>query len=332
MGFPLQRFQRLRRSEKLRALVRETDLNLEELILPLFVRSGKVQKRPIRSLPGHFQHAERSASQEIKACEKLGLGAALIFGVPENKDAHGSGAYDPEGVVARSIATIKHAAPNFSIIADVCLCQYTDHGHCGLLKKNGRSRSQTVIDNDATLELLGRTAVVYARAGADLIAPSDMMDGRVRAIRQALDEAGFPQTPILSYAAKFASNFYGPFRQAAGSAPAFGDRRGYQLDPANPEEALREIKEDIEEGADMVMVKPGLGYLDILYRAKQKFGVPIAAYQVSGEYAMIDQAARQGLLDRKGAVLESLICLKRAGADAIITYFAKETAQNRWIV
>jgi porphobilinogen synthase len=319
MGFPKTRLRRLRKNEALRRLVRETSLCADGLVYPLFVCAGEGLKKAIRSLEGCFHFSPDMAAAEAKEVAGLGIPAVLLFGLPERKDQTGSAAWDEDGVVQQTIRRIKDATPELVVITDVCLCEYTSHGHCGVVV-DGQ------VDNDATNELLAKVALSHARAGADMVAPSDMMDGRVGVIRRALDEGGFSQTAIMAYSAKFASCFYGPFREAADCAPSFGDRRSYQMDPANSDEAMREIQLDIEEGADIVMVKPALCYLDIIYRAKQRFGVPIAAYNVSGEYMMVQSAAKAGLLDKQKAVLEMLGAIKRAGADIIITYFAKDVA------
>jgi porphobilinogen synthase len=323
MAFPRTRLRRLRRTPSLRGLVRETRVDAGDLVLPVFVTLGDDQEEPIESMPGVMRHSIGHAVAEAREAEALGLPAVLLFGLPAAKDAEGSGAWDDEGVVQLATRAIKEACPELLVIADLCLCEYTDHGHCGLLRPDGS------VDNDGSVELLARTAVSQARAGADVVAPSDMMDGRVAAIRDALDDEGFAETPILAYSAKFASAFYGPFREAADSTPAFGDRRGYQMDPANAREALREVGLDVEEGADMVMVKPALPYLDVLARVREATELPIAAYHVSGEYAMLEAAAAQGWLDRRAAALEALTSIKRAGADVIITYYAKDAA--RWL-
>jgi porphobilinogen synthase len=319
---PTERPRRLRRTAALRRLVAETAVTPDKLIQPLFIVPGRGERRPIPSLPGQFHLSPDEAAKEARALAALGVGGVLLFGLPATKDAAGSSAKDPEGPVPLAVAAIKAAVPDLPVFTDVCLCEYTDHGHCGIVV-DGQ------VDNDATLPHLAEMAVVHARAGADVVAPSDMMDGRVRAIRQALDEEGFPHVAVLSYAAKYASAFYGPFREAAGSAPAFGDRRSYQMDPANGREALREIRLDLAEGADAVMVKPALPYLDVIARARAVVDVPLFAYQVSGEYAMIEAAAAAGLLDREGALLESLTAIRRAGADAIITYYARRVAEGR---
>jgi porphobilinogen synthase len=321
--FPQTRLRRLRRTSAMRGLVRETKLDAADLILPLFVTHGSGPAEPIQAMPGVARHSIDGAVAEAREVEALGLPGVLLFGIPAHKDAEGSGAWDEEGVVQLATRAIKDACPGLIVIADLCLCEYTDHGHCGLVDADGR------IDNDASVELLVRTAVSQARAGADIIAPSDMMDGRVGAIRAALDEEGFAEIPIMAYSAKFASAFYGPFREAAGSTPSFGDRRSYQMDPANAREALREVAEDVAEGADMVMVKPALPYLDILRRVRESTDLPLAAYHVSGEYAMLKAAAENGWLDERAAALEALTSIRRAGADVVITYYAKDAA--RWL-
>ncbi len=318
MPFPIDRPRRLRRSAGLRRLVRETRVTTADLIDPLFIVEATGVREEVASMPGVFRSSVDRLEQEIEAVVEAGIGAVILFGIPAHKDARGSGAYAAEGVVQQAVKRVKELAPDLTVITDVCLCEYTDHGHCGVVE------GETVL-NDPTLELLARTAVSQAAAGADIIAPSDMMDGRVARIRAALDEAGFDQVAILSYAAKFASAFYGPFRDAADSAPAFGDRRAYQLDPANAREALREVDLDVEEGADMLMVKPALPYLDVLHRVRMRYEeLPLAAYQVSGEYAMVKAAARAGWVDGTRVMVESLTAIKRAGADLILTYFAKE--------
>ncbi|MCH2695072.1 MAG: porphobilinogen synthase [Acidobacteriia bacterium] len=301
-------------------MVCETRLSLTNLIYPLFVCPGKTVKREITSMPGNFNLSIDQIVEECHQVSSLGIPAVLLFGIPTSKDKMGASAYDENGIVPSAVRAIKLAEPHLLVITDVCLCGYTDHGHCGVLH-NGD------VDNDATLDLLAKTALVHARAGADLIAPSDMMDGRVAAIREILDSSGFEQTPILSYAAKYASAFYGPFREAASSAPKAGDRKSYQMDPGNQREAIREVALDIEEGADIIMVKPAMPYLDIIFRVKSEFSVPVAAYQVSGEYASLTAAHKNGWLDQKNTIIESLTCIKRAGADWIITYFAKIAAQ-----
>jgi len=318
--------RRLRRSEPLRALVRETALSPGDLIYPLFLCPGKGVRRPVGSMPGVFNLSVDEAVREAEEAAKLGLAGLLLFGLPEAKDEQATGAWEANGIVQQALRALKQsaAAKNLVLIADVCLCEYTSHGHCGVVVKSGGSFE---VDNDPTLDLLARTAVSQAQAGADVVAPSDMMDGRVAAIRKALDAAGFAQTPILSYASKFASAFYGPFREAADSAPQFGDRRSYQMDSANLREAMREIELDLEEGADMVLMKPAMPYLDVVHAARQRFGVPMGAYQVSGEYSMLHAAFEKGWLDPKRAMLESLLGIRRAGADFIVTYFAKDAAR-----
>jgi porphobilinogen synthase len=323
MAFPQTRMRRLRASPALRGLVRETDLRAGQLVLPLFVAETGPPREPIPGMAGVERLSILEAVEEARATAELGIGAVLLFGIPAEKDAEGSSAWDGEGVVQLCVRALKDALPELLVITDVCLCEYTEHGHCGVLGADG------AVDNDASLELLARTAVSHARAGADIVAPSDMMDGRVGAIRTELDAEGFVDTPILAYSAKFASAFYGPFREAAGSAPAFGDRRAYQLDPANGREAVREALLDIEEGADMVMVKPALAYGDLIREVRRTSGIPVAAYNVSGEYAMVKAAAAAGHLDERTAVLEILTSLSRAGADVIITYHAKDAA--RWL-
>src|SRR5829696_5547994 len=321
MAFPLTRLRRLRRTGALRGLVRETQLAAGDLLLPLFVTHGRDRREPIAAMPGverlTIEHAVAAASEAAA----LGIPAVMLFGIPAHKDEEGSGAWDDEGVVQLATRAIKEAHPDLLVVTDVCLCEYTSHGHCGLLRPDGS------VDNDPSVELLARTAVSQARAGADVVAPSDMMDGRVGALRAALDDEGLADTPIMAYSAKFASAFYGPFREAAGSAPAFGDRRAYQMDPANADEALREVRLDVDEGADVVMVKPAGPYLDIVYRVKRETGYPVAAYQVSGEYAMIKAAAERGWIDGERVMLESLLGIRRAGADVIVTYFAVEAAR-----
>jgi porphobilinogen synthase len=323
MAFPTTRLRRLRASAGLRGLVRETELRPGQLVLPLFVAESGPPREPIIALPGIERLSISAAVAEAGEASELGLAAVLLFGVPAEKDAEGSGAWDQDGVVQLAVRALKQALPELVVITDVCLCEYTLHGHCGVL------REDATLDNDATLELLGRIAVSHARAGADLVAPSDMMDGRVGQIRAELDAEGFSETPILAYSAKFASAFYGPFRAAAGSAPAFGDRRGYQLDPANGAEAVREAVLDVQEGADIVMVKPALAYGDLIAAVKRATRLPVAAYNVSGEYAMVKSAAAAGHLEERAAVLEILTSLRRAGADTIITYHAKDAA--RWL-
>ncbi|HEY3960535.1 MAG TPA: porphobilinogen synthase [Solirubrobacteraceae bacterium] len=323
MAFPQTRMRRMRASAGLRGLVRETELRAGQLVLPIFVAETDRPRTPIATMPGVDRLSISAAVEEAAAAAALGVGAVMLFGVPADKDEHGAGAWDEEGVVQLATRALKQAHPDLLVITDVCLCEYTSHGHCGVLRDDG------AVDNDATLESLARVAVSHARAGADLIAPSDMMDGRVGALRAELDEEGFPETPILAYSAKFASAFYGPFRDAAGSTPAFGDRRGYQLDPANGEEAVREALLDASEGADMVMVKPALAYGDLIRAVKRATRLPVAAYNVSGEYAMVKAAAAAGYLDERAAVLEILTSLRRAGAETIVTYHAKDAA--RWL-
>ena len=321
MPFPTERMRRLRRTESLRRLVRETHLEPSALVLPLFACEGRGVRREISSMPPQAQLSVDGIVEECRQAHALGLGGVILFGIPETKDESASGAYDDNGIVQRAVRAIKEAVPDLVVITDVCNCEYTSHGHCGKIAGGD-------VDNDATLEWLARGAVSHARAGADIVAPSDMMDGRVDAIRKALDLEGFEQIPILSYAAKFASVFYGPFREAAESAPAFGDRRSYQMDPANGREAMREIELDLEEGADMIMEKPAMPYLDLIRQARDSFDVPIAAYQVSGEYSMIVAAARNGWIDQERAMMESLTSIRRAGAGIILTYFAKEAARK----
>ena len=319
MTFPVHRPRRLRRTESLRRLVRETHLVPEQLVLPLFVRAGTKLRRPIEAMPGVAQTSVDEMLRDAERAAKAGVGGVLLFGIPEHKDATGTESWADDGAVQRAVRALKQELPDLVVITDVCLCEYTDHGHCGVLV-NGD------VDNDATLELLAREAVSHARAGADIVAPSDMMDGRVAAIRRALDEGQCTHTPILSYAAKFASVFYGPFREAAESTPRSGDRRGYQMDPSNAREAVREVKLDLDEGADAVMVKPAGPYLDVIARVRRATLVPLAAYQVSGEFAMIKAAAERGWLDGERAMMESLTAIRRAGADILITYFAIDAA------
>ncbi len=318
--FPTVRLRRLRQTPALRALVRETHLHPSQFILPLFVRPGTGIRTPISSMPGCAQTSVDECVRDAAAAASAGVGGVILFGIPAEKDAVGSGAADVNGPVAEAVRAIKAALPTLLVITDVCMCEYTDHGHCGVLHGDQ-------VDNDATLELLAREAVMHAGAGADMIAPSDMMDGRVGAIRAALDGAGYAHVPIMSYAAKYSSAFYGPFREAAESTPAFGDRRAYQMDPANSDEALREVAQDIAEGADIIMVKPAGAYLDIIRRVKDVTGMPVAAYQVSGEYAMLHAASERGWLDLERAMLESLVAIRRAGADIILTYFATTAAR-----
>ncbi len=323
-SYPTIRLRRLRQHEKIRDLVRETQLTINDLILPLFIKAGSNLKLPISSMPGHFQLSCDHLPEELNIIKTLGIPGVILFGIPEYKDATGSSACCEKGVVQQAIKTIKGHAPDLLVITDLCFCEYTDHGHCGVIKE---CQGSWEVDNDATLELLINQAISHVQAGADVIAPSGMMDGMVAALRCGLDAAGFPNTPILSYSAKYCSAFYGPFRQAAESAPQFGNRRGYQMDPANGAEALREAALDLKEGADMLMVKPAGAYLDILFRVRQAFpGVPLGAYQVSGEFAMIKAAAANGWIDERQVALESLLAIKRAGADFILSYFAKEVA------
>ena len=320
MPFPIHRPRRLRSTEAIRRLVRETRLDPANFILPLFVCPGEGIRRPIGSMPPQCQLSIDSVVEECREIRSLGIGGVILFGLPESKDEEASGAYDDQGIVQRAIRAIKRDTPDLLVITDVCNCEYTSHGHCGRIVDGD-------VDNDSTLEWLAKGAVSHARAGADVVAPSDMMDGRVAAIRTALDAEGFTRIPILSYAAKFASVFYGPFREAAESAPQFGDRRSYQMDPANGREAMREIQLDLEEGADMIMVKPALAYLDLIREARNRFEVPISAYQVSGEYSMIMAAAANGWIDLERAMMETLTSIRRAGADFILTYFAKPAAR-----
>lgn len=323
MPFPATRLRRLRRTPALRGLVRETRLDPADFVYPMFVEAGLSGRQPIGSMPGVDRLSIDAAVAEAGEVAALGIPAVLLFGIPAEKDAEGTGAYDDEGIVQLATRAIKREHPDLLVIGDVCLCEYTDHGHCGLLRADGS------VDNDSSVDLHVRTSVSLARAGADIIAPSDMMDGRVGAIRAGLDDEGFSDLPIMAYSAKFASAFYGPFRDAADSAPAFGDRRAYQMDPANGDEAVREAVLDVEEGADVVMVKPALPYLDVIWRVKERTGLPVAAYNVSGEYAMVKAAAAAGHLDERTTVLETLTSIRRAGADIVITYHAKDAA--RWI-
>jgi len=321
--FPVVRPRRLRQSAALRRLVCETQLAAGQLVLPLFVRSGRKLRTPVSAMPGVFQLSPDELLREATRAQEAGVPAVLLFGIPDKKDNRASGAYAKNGIVQQAVRLLKKELPGLLVITDVCLCEYMAHGHCGIVE---HGKAGTKILNDPTLELLARSAVSHAEAGADIVAPSDMMDGRVRAIRSALDQKGFTDTPILSYAAKFASAFYGPFREAAESAPKYGDRRSYQMDAANGNEALREVALDIQEGADMVMVKPALAYLDIIRRVKTEFGLPTAAYAVSGEHAMIKAAAANGWIDERAVTLESLLAMRRAGADILITYAAVEVA------
>ncbi len=321
MGFPVQRMRRLRVNESIRSMVRETELSLKGIIYPLFVVYGSDKRVPIPSMPGIYQFSLDRLAEELEEVKALNIPAVLLFGIPEHKDALGSSAYQADGVIQNSIKLIKDKYPDITVITDVCLCEYTDHGHCGVVERDG------YVNNDATLELLAREALSHAEAGCDMVAPSDMMDGRIGFIRKSLDDNGFNNLPIMAYSAKYCSSFYGPFRDAAESAPQFGDRKTYQMDPSNINEALREVALDIEEGADIVMVKPALPYLDVIRAVKEKFAYPTAAYNVSGEYSMIKAAALQGWLDEDRVMVESLISIKRAGAEMIITYFAKDLAR-----
>jgi len=316
-SFPVTRLRRLRRTDTLRALVRETYLSLDDVVMPLFACPGEGVVRPVKGLEGIAQRSVDEIVREASDLESLGVRAVLLFGIPEEKDEEGSGAWEADGIVQRALRALQAEVPGLALVTDVCLCEYTSHGHCGVLRDGE-------VENDETLELLARTAASHVEAGADVVAPSDMMDGRVGAIREAL-----PQTPIIAYAAKYASAFYGPFREVAGSAPSSGDRRGYQMDPPNVREALRECALDLEEGADVLMVKPALAYLDVIRAVRERFDCPVAAYNVSGEYAMVKAAAAAGHLDEKAAALESLLAIKRAGADLVFTYWAKDLA--RWL-
>jgi porphobilinogen synthase len=320
MYFPAYRPRRLRKNENFRRLIRETRLSQDDLVYPLFAVTGKGVKKPINSMPGNFQMSTDHIVKEVRKTKELGIPGILLFGIPEKKDEVASGAFAKEGIIQQAVKKIKDAVPDILVITDVCLCEYTSHGHCGMLKDDD-------VDNDTTLEVLAETAVSHARAGADMVAPSAMMDGQVGAIREGLDEAGFEDVPIMAYSAKYASCFYGPFREAAESAPQFGDRKAYQMDPPNGDEAIREIGLDVEEGADIIMVKPALPYLDIIRRAREEFDLPIAAYNVSGEFAMIKAAASLGWIDGERAMMESLTAIKRAGADIILTYFAQDAAR-----
>ena len=321
MAFPVHRLRRLRRTGSLRAMIGETRLSVDDLVYPMFICPGEGVRSPVDSMPGVDRLSVDQAVETCREVQDLGIPAVMLFGIPESKDAYGSGAYADDGIVQRAIGAIKQAVPDLTVIGDVCLCEYTDHGHCGVIRDGD-------VENDATLRLLVRTALSQARAGADMVAPSDMMDGRVRAIREGLDGEHLQQVPILAYSAKYASAYYGPFRDAADSVPQFGDRRSYQMDPANATEALREVELDLEEGADIVMVKPALAYLDVIQRVKSAFEVPVAAYNVSGEYAMIKAAGQKGWIDEERVVLESLTAIKRAGADMILTYFAMDVARR----
>lgn len=319
MSFPLVRMRRLRRTPALRGMVAETTLGVNDLIYPMFVVEGQNLVQPVPSMPGIDRFSVDKLVEECRAVAGLGIPAIILFGIPDKKDPLGRGAYDPKGIIPRAVSAVKKALPDLVVICDVCMCEYTDHGHCGILDHED-------VHNDATIELLAKASLAYVKAGADLVAPSDMMDGRVLEIRETLDEAGFDHIPIMSYAAKYASAFYGPFRDAAESTPAFGDRRAYQMDPRNVREALRECELDVIEGADMLMVKPALPYLDVIAKVREEFDLPLAAYNVSGEYAMLKAAAANGWLDYDRVMLESLTSIKRAGADMILTYHAKEAA------
>ena len=321
MLFPEYRPRRLRQNEAFRRMIRETTLSVDDLILPIFAVSGKNVKNPISSMPGHFQLSTDNLIKTSRKAFELGIPAVMLFGIPDKKDPLATRAYAKDGVVQKAVKSLKDKLPEILVVTDVCLCQYMDHGHCGMVEGD-------IIDNDATLDLLARTALSHAKAGADMVAPSDMMDGRVAEIRNALDENGLSNIPIMSYAAKYCSAYYGPFRQAADSAPKFGDRRTYQMDPANSLEAVREVTMDVEEGADIIMVKPALPYLDIICRIRDEIDLPLAAYNVSGEYAMIKAAEKMGWIDGKKVMMETLIAIKRAGADMILTYFAMEAAQE----
>lgn len=323
----LIRPRRLRRSATIRRMVRETTLSPDDFVLPLFVREGSGVRNPIRSMPGHFQLSIDTLVEECQEAQELGIPAVILFGIPDHKDAMGTGAYAADGIIPRAVSAVKNACADLCVITDVCLCEYTDHGHCGAVKPNREGLLD--VDNDTSVELLVREALAHARAGADIVAPSDMMDGRVGAIRDALDTEGFQDLAIMAYSAKYASAFYGPFRDAAESPPQFGDRRSYQMDPANLAEAMREIELDVEQGADIIMVKPALPYLDVIRRAADTFSLPVAAYNVSGEFAMIKAAAANGWIDERQAALESLVSIRRAGAKIILTYWAKEAA--RWL-
>lgn len=320
MQFPEYRGRRLRKNDHFRRLIRETRLSVDDLVYPLFAVSGRDIKKPIASMPGQFQLSVDHLVKEARAAFELGIPAILLFGIPAKKDEQGTGAFAADGIVQQAVKKIKHELPDLLIVTDVCLCEYTSHGHCGIIEKGK-------VLNDETIEVLAETALSQAKAGADMVAPSAMMDGQIAAIREALDENGFEDLPIMAYSAKYASAFYGPFREAAQSAPQFGDRKAYQMDPSNADEAIREISLDVIEGADIIMVKPALPYLDIICRAKQEFDLPLAAYNVSGEYAMIKAAAKQGWLDEEKAMMESVTAIKRAGADILITYWAKDLAK-----
>ncbi len=320
MQFPEYRGRRLRKNDPFRRLVRETKLSVDDLVYPLFAVPGKSVKKPINSMPGQFQMSVDYIAKEAREAYELGIPAILLFGIPSKKDEQGTGAFARDGIVQQAVKRVKNEAPDILVITDVCLCEYTSHGHCGILEKGQ-------VQNDATLEVLAETALSHAKAGADMVAPSAMMDGQIAAIREALDENALDDIPIMAYSAKYASSFYGPFREAAESAPQFGDRKAYQMDPANADEAIREISMDVSEGADIIMVKPALAYLDIICRAKQEFDLPLAAYNVSGEYSMIKAAAELGWLEEEKAMMESVTAIKRAGADILITYWAKDLAK-----
>ena len=321
MAFPVHRLRRLRRTESLRRMAGEVRLSVDDLIYPMFICPGEGVRAPVDSMPGVDRLSVDRGVEVCREVADLGIPAVMLFGIPESKDAYGSGAYADDGIVQRAIRAIKQGTPGLTVIGDVCLCEYTDHGHCGVIREDD-------VENDATLRLLVRTALSQANAGADMVAPSDMMDGRVGAIREGLDSGHLTHIPIMAYSAKYASAYYGPFRDAAGSVPRFGDRRSYQMDPANSNEALREVELDLEEGADIVMIKPALAYLDVIQRVKSAFEVPVAAYNVSGEYAMIKAAGQMGWIDEERVVLESLTAIKRAGADMILTYFARDVARG----
>ncbi len=320
MYYPAYRPRRLRKNENFRRLIRETRLSVDDLVYPLFAVTGKGVKKPIHSMPGNFQMSIDHLVKEVQKTKDMGIPAVLLFGIPDKKDEVASGAFAKEGIIQQAVRRIKDKVPDILVITDVCLCEYTSHGHCGMLEGHN-------VDNDTTLEVLAETAVSHAKAGADMVAPSAMMDGQVGAIREALDEEGFEDVPIMAYSAKYASCFYGPFRDAAESAPQFGDRKAYQMDPPNSDEAIREIGLDVEEGADVIMVKPALAYLDVIRRAREEFDLPIAAYNVSGEFSMIKAAANLGWLDGERAMMETLTAIKRAGADIILTYFAQDAAK-----
>ena len=320
MYYPDYRPRRLRKNENFRRMIRETKLSVDDLVYPLFVVPGKDRKKPIHSMPGNFQMSIDHILKEVQKTKDLGIPAILLFGIPDKKDELASGAFTQDGIIQQAVRRIKDKVPDILVITDVCLCEYTSHGHCGMIEKGD-------VDNDTTLEVLAETALSHAKAGVDMVAPSAMMDGQIRAIRECLDEAGYDNLPIMAYSAKYASCFYGPFREAAESVPQFGDRKAYQMDPANSDEAIREINLDVEEGADIIMVKPALPYLDIIRRAREEFDLPVAAYNVSGEFAMIKAAAQLGWLDGERAMMEALTSIKRAGADIIITYFAQDTAK-----